>query len=210
MINGMLGRKVGMTQIFAEDGSAIPVTVVRAGPMTVIQVKTEGKEGYDAVQCGFDPETRERKVNQPSKGHFGDQQPMKVLREFRVEKIGEVKPGQTFDLSVFQAGEKVDVMGISKGKGFQGVIKRHHFSSGPASHGSQFHRRPGSIGNRTFPGRVLPNKRMPGHMGDRRVTIKNLTIRKVIPEQNLLLIQGAIPSRTGAVVTILKPGFGKG
>jgi large subunit ribosomal protein L3 len=209
MINGMLGRKIGMTQLFAEDGSAIPVTVVRTGPMTVIQVKTEAKEGYDAVQCGFDPETRERKVNMPSKGHFGDQQPTKVLREFRVEKIEDMKPGQTFDLTVFTEGEKVNVVGTSKGKGFQGVIKRHHFAGGPASHGSQFHRRPGATGNRTFPGRVFPGKRNAGHMGDERVTIKNLTIRKVIPEQNLLLIQGAIPSATGGLVTIMKAGFGK-
>jgi len=209
MISGMLGRKIGMTQLFTEDGASVPVTVVRTGPMTVIQVKTQAKEGYDAVQCGFEPEKRERKVNKPSKGHFKDQQPTRVLREFRVEKIEEVKPGQTFDLSVFTEGETVHVMGISKGKGFQGVIKRHHFSGGPAAHGSQFHRRPGAIGNRTFPGRVFKNKRMPGHMGDERVTIQNLTIRKVIPEQNLLLIQGSIPSRTGGLVTVIKRGWGK-
>jgi large subunit ribosomal protein L3 len=205
----MLGRKIGMTQIFTEDGSAVPVTVVQAGPMTVIQVKTEDKEGYDAVQCGFDPETRERKVNQPAKGHFKEQQPTKVLREFRVDDMAEVKPGQTFDLSVFMEGEKVNVTGISKGKGTQGVIKRHHFSGGPAAHGSQFHRKPGSIGQRATPGRVFKNKRMSGHMGAERVTIQNLTIRKLIPEKNLILIEGGIPSYTGALVTISKPGFGK-
>jgi large subunit ribosomal protein L3 len=209
MISGMLGRKIGMTQIFTEDGTAVPCTIVQAGPMTVIQVKTLGKEGYDAVQCGFEPETRERKVNKPLKGHFKEQPPTKVLREFRVDNPAEVKPGQTFDLTVFSEGEKVNVTGISKGRGTQGVIKRHHFAGGPASHGSQFHRKPGAIGNRTFPGRVFPGKRMPGHMGAKRVTIRNLTIRQVIPEKNLLLIQGAIPSHTGALVTVSKPGFGK-
>lgn len=209
MISGMLGRKIGMTQIFTEDGSAVPVTVVQAGPMTVVQVKTEEKEGYDAVQCGFDPETRERKVNMPAKGHFKEVAPTKVLREFRVENVAEVQPGQTYDLSVFAEGEKVNVTGTSKGKGTQGVVRRHHFAGGPASHGSQFHRRPGATGNRTFPGRVFPGKRLPGHMGAERVTIQNLTIRKLIPEKNLILIEGGIPSHNGALVTISKPGFGR-
>lgn len=209
MISGMLGRKIGMTQIFSEDGSIMPVTVVQVGPMTVIQVKTEDKEGYDAVQCGFEPETREKHVNMPAKGHFKEQQPTKVLREFQVDNVAEVKPGQTYDLTVFSEGEIVNVSGISKGKGTQGVIKRHHFSGGPASHGSQFHRKPGATGNRTFPGRVFPGKRLPGHMGAKRVTIQNLTVAKVIPEKNVLLIKGSIPSHTGALVTISKPGFGK-
>ncbi|MBI4082978.1 MAG: 50S ribosomal protein L3 [Candidatus Lambdaproteobacteria bacterium] len=204
MLNGMVGRKLGMTQIFTATGERIPVTVVEVGPVTVVQVKTAANDGYDAVQVGFDPITHENRVNKPTRGHFKGVAPTKVLREFRADAGEAVQPGQTFDLSMFAVGEKVDVIGISKGKGFQGVIKRHHFAGGPAAHGSRFHRRPGSIGNRTFPGRVFKNKRMPGHQGARRVTIQNLVISRLVPERNLILIRGAIPSHTGAVVEIRK------
>jgi len=204
MIKGILGRKIGMTRIFSSTGEAIPVTLVEVGPVTVVQVKTKETDGYESVQVGFIPQTKAKKVTKAMQGHFKDVAPMKHLREFAVDDISKVNVGQTFDLSMFAEGDKVDVAGTSKGKGFQGVIKRHHFSGGPAAHGSRFHRRPGSIGNRTFPGRVFLGKRMPGHMGAERVTTRNLEISKVIPEKNLVLIKGAIPSANGSLVEIFK------
>jgi large subunit ribosomal protein L3 len=205
MLNGMLGRKVGMTQIFNEAGERVAVTVVQVGPMTVTQLKTKEKDGYEGVQVGFEPITKEKYINKPMKGHFGEVAAQRVLREFKADNQGEIKVGQTIDLSIFKEGEIVNVAGISKGKGFQGVIKRHNFSGGPAAHGSNFHRRPGSIGNRKFPGRVFKNKRMSGHMGSERVTVRNLAVVKVLAEKNILLIQGSIPSHNGALVEILKP-----
>jgi len=205
MIYGMLGRKVGMTQIFTENGERIPVTAVEVGPMTVVQVKTKHTDGYESVQVGIEPVTKDKHVNQPMRGHFKDVTPMRVLREFPVDDIGEVEVGQTFDLTQFSEGEKVHVSGTSKGKGFQGVMKRHNFRGGPGGHGSRFHRAPGSIGNRTFPGRVFPGKKMAGQMGAERVTVRNLEIVRIVPEKNLLLIKGAIPSHTGALVEIRKP-----
>ena len=204
MIKGILGRKIGMTRIFSSTGEAIPVTLVEVGPVTVVQVKTKETDGYESVQVGFIPQTKAKKVTKAMQGHFKDVAPMKHLREFAVDDISKVNVGQTFDLSIFAEGDRVDVAGTSKGKGFQGVIKRHHFAGGPAAHGSRFHRRPGSIGNRTFPGRVFLGKRMPGHMGAERVTIRNLEISKVIPEKNLVLIKGAIPSANGSLVEIFK------
>ncbi|MDH4246909.1 MAG: 50S ribosomal protein L3 [Deltaproteobacteria bacterium] len=204
MIKGILGRKIGMTRIFTPSGEAITVTLVEVGPVTVVQVKTKETDGYESVQVGYLPQLKAKKVNKAMKGHFKDVAPMKHLREFAVDDISKVTVGQSFDLSMFTEGEKVNVSGTSKGKGFQGVIKRHHFSGGPAAHGSRFHRQPGSIGNRTFPGRVFPGKRMPGHMGAERVTIRNVVISKVIPEKNLVLIKGSIPSANGSVVEILK------
>lgn len=204
MIQGMLGRKIGMTQIFTEAGERVMVTLVETGPVTVVQVKTNEIDGYESVQVGYEPITKDKKINQPMRGHFKDVQPMKHLREFSVEDIAAVKVGQTFDLSIFSEGEKVNVAGISKGRGFQGVIKRHKFSGGPATHGSRFHRQPGAIGNRTFPGRVFKGKKMPGQMGNERVTVRNLVITRVIPEKNLLLIRGSIPSHNGALVEIHK------
>ena len=204
MIHGLLGRKIGMTQIYTEDGERIPVTVVEVGPVTVVQVKTKARDGYESVQVGYVPETKDKKVNRPMKGHFKEVPPQKHLREFPVDDIGAVQVGQTFDLSIFAEGERINVAGTSKGKGFQGVIKRHNFSGGPGGHGSKFHRQPGSIGNRTFPGRVFAGKRMPGHMGAERVTVSNLEIAKIMPEKNLVLIRGAIPSHNGAVVELLK------
>ncbi len=204
MIQGMLGRKIGMTQIFTEEGERVMVTLVETGPVTVVQVKTKDTDGYESVQVGYDPITKEKKINRPMSGHFKDVQPMKHLREFSVEDIGAVEVGQTFDLSIFSEGEKVNVAGISKGRGFQGVMKRHNFAGGPGSHGSRFHRRPGAIGNSTTPGRVFKGKKMPGQMGNERVTVRNLEITRVIPEKNLLLIRGSIPSHNGAVVEIRK------
>ncbi len=205
MLKGMLGRKIGMTQIFLENGERVPVTVVETGPVTVVQVKTMATDGYESVQVGYEEQTKEKLVNRALQGHFKDVAPTKTLREFGVDDIGEVQVGQTFDLTIFTEGESVNVSGISKGKGFQGVIKRHGFKGGPGGHGSRFHRQPGSIGNRTFPGRVFPGKRMAGHMGAKRVTTRNLVIQRVIPEKNLLLIKGAIPSHNGALVEIHKP-----
>ncbi|MCZ6559183.1 MAG: 50S ribosomal protein L3 [SAR324 cluster bacterium] len=205
MLQGMLGRKIGMTQIFNESGECIPVTVVEVGPVTVVQIKTLEKDGYESVQVGYQPITKEKQITKPMQGHFKDTAPTRHLKEFKVHDLSQVQVGQSFDLTIFSEGEKVQVRGLSKGKGFQGVIKRHGFKGGPESHGSRFHRSPGSIGNRTFPGRVFPGKRMPGHMGAEMVTVRNLEIQKVIPEKNLLLIKGAIPSHNGALVEVRKP-----
>lgn len=205
MIQGILGRKIGMTQIYTENGERISVTLVEAGPVTVVQVKTAETDGYESVQVGYLAQTKEKKTNSPMRGHFKDVPPTKHLREFAAEDISQMQVGQTIDLSIFSEGEIVNVAGTSKGKGFQGVIKRYNFAGGPESHGSRFHRQPGSIGNRTFPGRVFPGKKMPGHMGHERVTVKNLVIAKIVPEKNLLLIKGSIPSHNGALVEIRKP-----
>ncbi|MDH4120974.1 MAG: 50S ribosomal protein L3 [Deltaproteobacteria bacterium] len=206
MIKGILGRKIGMTRLFTADGTQVPVTAVEVGPVTVVQVKTKDNDGYESVQVGYLPKTKEKRVTKALKGHFKAVAPQRVLKEFPVDDIAQVQVGQTFDLSIFSEGETVSVTGVSKGRGFQGVIKRHHFSGGPGAHGSRFHRQPGSIGNRTFPGRVFLNKRMPGHMGARQVTVKNLVVTKVIPEKNMILIKGALPSFNGAVLTIRKSG----
>lgn len=208
MIHGLLGRKIGMTQIFTERGERIPVTLVEAGPVRVVQIKTMEKDGYESVQVGFDVIRKEKKINRPMRGHFRNVQPTRHLREFSVDDIGAVEVGQTFDLTIFSEGERVNVAGISKGRGFQGVVKRYHFAGGPASHGSHFHRTTGSIGNRTNPGKVFRGKRMPGQMGNKRVTVRNLEITRVLPEKNLLLIKGAIPSHNGALVEIRKSGAG--
>ena len=210
MLRGMIGRKVGMTQIFSENGERIPVTAVEMNPGVVVQLKTNDTDGYEGVQVGFEPATKEKHTNKPLQGHFKDVPPQRILREFATDDISAHSVGEAVTLDMFTEGEKVDVSGTSKGRGFQGVIKRHNFKGGPGAHGSRFHRQPGSIGNRTFPGRVFPGKRMPGHMGAKRVTIRNLDIVKVIPEQNLLLIKGAIPSHNGAVVEIRKADWKQG
>lgn len=207
MINGILGRKVGMTQIFTEDGTRVPVTVVEAGPVTVTQIRTLERDGYQAVQVGYEPVRKDKQVNKPMRGHFKDVQPTRVLREFRAADAGEVEVGQSFDIGLFAEGERVDVTGRSKGKGFQGVQKRHNFRGGPAAHGSQFHRGTGAIGQGTNPGRVFPGQRMPGRTGGKRVTVKNLTVARVLPEKNVLLIRGAIPSHNGGLITIRKTQF---
>ena len=204
MINGMLARKIGMTQIFTKDGERVPVTAVEVGPVTVVQVKTKEHDGYDGVQVGYIPMTKKHRVKKTQAGHFKEVAPTKHLKEFQTNDMGQVQVGQIIDLSIFTEGEMVSVTGVSKGRGFQGVIKRHGFAGGPGAHGSRFHRRPGSIGNRTFPGRVFANKKMPGHMGARQVTVKNLRIQKIIPEKNLILIKGALPSFNGALLTVRK------
>lgn len=206
MINGMLARKVGMTQIFEDDGTVIPVTVLQAGPVTVIQKKTVEKNGVDQVQVGFEP-IPERKVNKPMKGHFKDQQPMRILRDFKVEDISAVEVGQTFDASIFSEGEQISVSGTSKGRGFSGVIKRHGFSGFPASHGHRENKRStGSIGQRTTPGRVFKGKKMAGQYGNETVTQMCLTIARVLADENAVLVRGAVPGPNGGLVTIIKRG----
>ena len=203
MKKGIIGRKVGMTQIFDEKGNVIPVTVIEAGPCTVAQVKTVETDGYDAVQLGFG-EVKDKHINKPEKGHFAKAglEAKKHLREFRLESVEGVKVGDEVKADVFEAGEKVDVQGISKGKGFQGVIKRHGQHRGPMGHGSKFHRHAGSNGACSDPSRVFKGKKMPGQMGSVKVTIQNLEIVKVDAEQNLILVKGAVPGPKKACVVL--------
>ncbi len=203
-MKGLLGRKIGMTRLFREDGRCVPVTVLEVGPVVAVQVKTLKKDGYDAVQVGYQPFAKPKQANKPTKGHFKELTPMKHLKEFTVADVSQVRPGQQWDVRAFSEGEKVRISGISKGKGFQGVIKRHGFSGGPASHGSQFHRTPGSIGCHTDPGRVFKGKSMPGHMGHERVSVHNLRVEQVSPEKNLLLLRGAVPGPNGGLVEVSK------
>jgi len=199
---GILGKKLGMTQIYTEDGKAYPVTVVEAGPCCVVQVKTLDNDGYEAVKIGF-IEVKERKVNKPLLGSFkkAGVKPFKVLKEF---PMGSLKIGEFITVEKFTKGDRISVSGISKGKGFQGVMKRHHFSGGPGSHGSMFNRAPGSIGASSYPSRVWKNQKMPGHLGSERVTVQNLEIVDVKTDQNILLIKGAIPGAIGTMVEIKK------
>lgn len=203
MKKGILGKKLGMTQVFAEDGTVIPVTVVEAGPCVVTQIKTEEKDGYNAVQLGFE-DIREKLVNKPLKGHFDKAGvPYKrYLREFKFENVDEYKVGDEIKVDIFNVGDKVDVVGRSKGKGFAGAIKRWNFSRGPMSHGSHFHRAPGSMGATSSPGRVFKTKKLPGRMGNKRVTVQNLEVVKVDAERNLMLIKGAVPGPKGSMLII--------
>ncbi len=201
-MKGILGKKLGMTQIFTEEGIVIPVTVVEAGPNVVTQVKTVEKDGYSAIQVGFG-DAKEKSFNKPQKGHLAAANVLKKhLKEFRKDSVEEFTVGQEIKADLFAAGEKIDVSGISKGKGFQGPIKRHGQSRGPESHGSRYHRRPGSMGACSFPGRVFKNKKLAGHMGSVKVTVQNLEVVKVDADKNLILVKGAIPGPKGSVVTI--------
>ncbi len=206
MIQGILGKKLGMTQVFVADGSRVPVTVVEAGPCTVVQKKTESADGYNALQVGFEARKSHR-VNKPMMGHFkkADQGAFATLRELAADNVDDYQVGDqvTCD-SVFKAGDIVDVTGTSKGKGFQGVIKRWGFSGGRATHGSKFHRAPGSIGMSAWPSRVHRGKKMPGQMGNARVTQQNLEIVEVRADQNLILVKGAIPGPNQGLVLIRK------
>lgn len=203
MTNGLLGKKLGMTQVYDEGGRLVPVTVIEAGPCRVAQVKTKETHGYEAVQLAFD-EVPERKLNKPEAGHLKKAQipPSRWVREFK--KVGEVQVGQAVRADLFRKGDVVDVEGVSKGKGFQGVIKRHHYSGGPESHGSMFHRAPGSIGSSSFPSRVWKNKTLPGHLGTERVTVQGLKVMESRPEENLLFISGAVPGADGGLVVVRK------
>lgn len=211
MIGGLLGRKLGMSQVFGENGRLIPVTVVEAGPCRIVQIKTQETDGYQAVQLSFRSK-KESRVNKPLAGHFkkASVPPAYHLREFATDGQG-VEVGQTITADTLQKGEWVAVSGISKGKGFAGVMKRHHFAGGPATHGSMFHRQPGSIGASSFPSRVFKGKRLPGHMGAERVTVSGLQVVDVRAEENLVLLKGAIPGPTGSVVEIRRvPSAGGG
>lgn len=203
MKKAIIGKKVGMTQIFDENGSVIPVTVIECGPCPVVQVKTIETDGYDAVQLGFGA-VKEHKVNKPNKGHFskGNVKPTKHLREFRIEDVSSVKVGDEIKVDTFEAGETVDIQGITKGKGFQGVIKRHGQSRGPMGHGSMYHRRPGSMGATSTPGRVFKGKKLPGHMGVDTVTIQNLVIIRVDSDKNAILVKGSVPGNKGSILKI--------
>jgi len=199
---GILGKKLGMTQIFTEDGRAHPVTVIEAGPCCVVQVKTVDKDGYEAVKIGF-LEVKEKRINKPESGVFKKigVKPCRILKEY---PISGLKVGEFVTVDRFAVGDKVSVSSISKGKGFQGVMKRHNYSGGPGSHGSMFNRAPGSIGASSYPSRVWKNQGMPGHMGSERVTVKNIEVVDIRADQNLLLIKGAVPGGTGTIVEIKK------
>ena len=222
-IEGIIGRKIGMTQVYAEDGRAIPATVLQAGPCVVVQRKTKAArtathknkktghtstrqvtDGYEAVQLGLVEDRKVKKVTKAQAGHFkktgGDLPPMKVLRELRL------KDGDKVSVEIFKAGDIVDIVGTSKGKGFQGVVKRHHFRGGAATHGSMFHRAPGSIGSSAFPSRVLKGMRAAGHMGADRVTQRNLTVVRVDGEKNILVVKGSVPGGSGGYLVIRKKG----
>lgn len=201
-MKGILGRKIGMTQIFTEAGEVVPVTVVEAGPVVVTQVKTIENDGYNAVQVGF-VDAKEKSLNKPQKGHLAAANTLKKhLKEFRVESVDAYTVGQEIKADVFAAGEMIDVTGISKGKGFQGPIKRHGQSRGPESHGSRYHRRPGSMGACSYPGRVFKNKKLAGHMGSVKVTVQNLEVVRVDADKNFILVKGAIPGAKGSIVTL--------
>ncbi|MFR7874314.1 MAG: 50S ribosomal protein L3 [Christensenellales bacterium] len=203
MNKAIIGKKIGMTQIFDEKGRVIPVTAIEAGPCVIAQVKNVETDGYEAIQLGFG-EVKESKVNRPIKGHFAKSKltPKKHLREFRVDSVEGVKVGDELKVDTFAAGDKVDIQGISKGKGFQGVIKRHGQSRGPMGHGSMYHRRPGSMGPTSTPGRVFKGKKLPGHMGRNTITIQNLEVVKVDLDKNVILVKGSVPGANGSILKI--------
>jgi large subunit ribosomal protein L3 len=206
MPGGLIGKKLGMTRIFDTDGLAVPVTVIEAGPCFVVQKKTSDKDGYEALQLGFERRAL-GKFNKPGKGHFekhGAKSGFKYLREVRLEQGGDFEEGQEITVEQFAVGDKVDVVGTSKGKGFAGCVKRWNFHRGPMTHGSMNHRAPGSIGASASPSKVVKGKKMPGHMGNARVTMKNLEVVDVRPEENLLLVRGAIPGPRQGLVLIQK------
>ena len=209
MVEGLIGKKIGMTQSFDEGGNASPVTIIKAGPCTVIQKKINEKDGYTVLQLGFIEEKGLRKPSKPLVGHYVKSgiPPVKILREFQFAINEEVKEGDQFFVDIFQAGDKVHVVGMSKGKGFAGVIKRWGFHGGKATHGSMFHRRPGSVGASAYPSHVVKGKKLPGHMGNKRVTIKNLTVIQADKENNLLVVKGAVPGANGGYLLIKKANF---
>jgi len=202
MTNGLLGKKLGMTQIFDETRFT-PVTVIEAGPCRVITIKTKERDGYESVQLSFG-EVKERKLSKAELGHLkkAEAPATRVLREF--QKIGEVTVGQSIKVDIFKKGDWVDVIGISKGKGFQGVVKRHHYAGGPESHGSMFHRHPGSMGASSYPSRVWKGKTLPGHMGAKQITVQRLKVIESRPDENLLFVRGAIPGAANGLIMVRK------
>ena len=205
MTPGILGRKIGMTQVFRPDGQVVPVTLLKAGPCTVVQRKTPATDGYDAVQLGLLEFIKPKRINKPQTGHLkkAGAEGAKLLREFKLSAgSNDYKAGDQVLVSDFKPSDMVDVIGVSKGRGFAGVVKRHHFRGGEGSHGSMFHRAPGSIGASSFPSRVVPGMRMGGHMGDERVTVRNLEVIDVDTEDNVLVVKGAVPGPNGSYVVV--------
>ena len=203
MNKGLIGKKLGMTQIFDEQGKVIPVTVIEAGPCVVAQVKTVETDRYNAIQLGFG-DVKESKINKPEKGHFAKSKltPKKHLREFRLDSVENINVGDELKADTFTAGDQLDIQGTSKGKGFQGVIKRHGQSRGPMGHGSMYHRRPGSMGPTSTPGRVFKGKKLPGHMGSQTITIQNLEVVRVDLDKNVILVKGSVPGAKGAILKL--------
>jgi large subunit ribosomal protein L3 len=208
MINGLLGKKVGMTQLLQDDGTVVPVTVIQAGPCVIVQKKTKQTDGYDAVQLGFVEFVKPKRVNKPMTGHFkkASVAPARFTREVPVEGEETRNPGDKVMVDIFNPNELVHVVGTSKGRGFAGFVKRHHFRGGRATHGSMFHRAPGSIGSSAYPSRVLKGMRMAGHMGNARVTVRNVRVARVDQENNLLFVHGAVPGPAGGYVVLEKSG----
>ena len=206
MKEGLIGRKRGMTQVFGDDGNVIQVSVVEAGPCTIVGIRTTPEDGYDALQIGFEP--ARKNVTKAMAGHYkkaGIEKPMRVLREVRLQKteaVAAYQVGQQLTVELFAPGELVDVVGVSKGKGFQGGVKRHNWSGGDQSHGSMFHRAPGSIGQSAYPSRVMKGTRMPGRLGGKQVTVKNLEVTKVDAENNLIYVRGAVPGARNSLVVL--------
>jgi len=203
MVDQLLGKKLGMTRIFTEDGRSVTVTLLEAGPCTVVQRKTQSNDGYEAVQVGFGA-VKKTSINKPTAGHFNKAgiEARRVLREFRVDGESELKIGDELKAELFSVGDYVDITGTSKGKGFAGVIKRHGFKGGPGGHGSHFHRAPGSIGQSADPAKVYKGKKLPGHMGDARVTTQNLEVMTVDAEKNMLCVRGTVPGANGGLVVL--------
>lgn len=203
MSNTLIGRKLGMTQVYDSNNCLVPVTVVEAGPCPVVQVKTEEVDGYNAIQLGFSPQ-KESRLSKGELGHLkkASVDPVAQLREVRADDAPSQKAGDLLTVTLFNPGDKIDVIGVTKGKGFQGVVKRYRMAGGPMSHGSMHHRRVGSIGANQWPGHVFKNQKMPGHMGQRRRTVQNLSVVKILEDKNLLLVQGSIPGATGDYVII--------
>lgn len=202
MKKAILGKKIGMTQLFDQEGNVVPVTVIQAGPCPVVQKKTAATDGYDAVQVGFEAQ-KEQRLNKPERGHFkrANVAPARYLAEFRLDNIDDYQVGQEIRVDIFEAGERVDVTGISKGKGTAGSIKRHNQRRGPMSHGSHYHRGPGSLGA-VDPAKVFKGRKLPGRMGGERITVQNLEIIQVDPERNLLLVKGSMPGIRGSLLRI--------
>ena len=206
MFPGIIGKKIGMTQLFQESGETVAVTAIQAGPSVVTQIKSRDRDGYDAIQVGFiENKVKQSQLSSSEKGHLRGLENVRYLREFRTDDISSVKSGDKVDVGFLKQGDLINVTGFSKGKGFAGVVKRHHFAGGPKTHGqTDRHRAPGSIGATTFPGRVLKGKHMAGHMGNRRVTARNLEVIQADPESNLLLVKGAVPGANGGLLIIEK------
>ena len=206
MFPGIIGKKIGMTQLFQESGETVAVTAIQAGPSVVTQIKSRDRDGYDAIQVGFiENKVKQSQLSSPEMGHLRGLENVRYLREFRTDDISSVKRGDKVDVGFLKHGDLVNVIGLSKGKGFAGVVKRHHFAGGPKTHGqTDRHRAPGSIGATTFPGRVLKGKRMAGHMGNRRVTARKLEVVQADPERNLLLVKGTVPGANGGLLVIEK------